>query len=108
MLITRDEALALLRQYNKEPFHIQHALTVEGVMRWYANELGFGEEADFWALCGLLHDVDFEMFPEDLGPIIQEQIAAGTITYYEPQPATEIPVWVSFLPTISIAALVIS
>ena len=65
MELTREQALDLLRKYNKEPFHIQHGLTVEGVMRWYANELGFGEEADFWALCGLLHDVDFEMYPEE-------------------------------------------
>ena len=64
MELTREQALALLQKYNKEPFHIQHGLTVEGVMRWYANELGFGEEADFWALCGLLHDVDFEMYPD--------------------------------------------
>ena len=62
--ITRDEALALLRQYNKEPFHLQHALTVEAVMRWFANDLGYDEEADFWAMCGLLHDIDFEMWPE--------------------------------------------
>ena len=53
-MITREEALALLRRYNKEPFHLQHALTVEAVMRWFANELGYGEEADFWAMCGLL------------------------------------------------------
>lgn len=65
MELTREQALALLQKYNKEPFHIQHALTVEGVMRWYANELGYGEEADFWALCGLLHDVDFELYPEE-------------------------------------------
>jgi len=64
MELTREQALALLQKYNKEPFHIQHALTVEGVMRWYANELGYGQEADFWALCGLLHDVDFEMYPD--------------------------------------------
>ena len=62
--ITRPQALALLQKYNQEPFHILHALTVEGVMRWYAQELGYGEEADFWGLCGLLHDVDFEKFPE--------------------------------------------
>ena len=62
--ITRTQALALLQKYNKEAFHIQHALTVEGVMRWYATELGYGEEADFWAMCGLLHDVDFEVYPE--------------------------------------------
>ena len=62
--ITRDQALALVKKYNSEAFHILHALTVEGVMRWYANELGFGEEADFWSVCGLLHDVDFEQWPE--------------------------------------------
>ncbi len=65
MELTRAQALSLLQKYNKEPFHIQHGLTVEGVMRWYANELGYAEEADFWALCGLLHDVDFEMYPEE-------------------------------------------
>ena len=65
MELTREQALALLQKYNKEPFHIQHGLTVEGVMRWYANELGYADEADFWALCGLLHDVDFEMYPEE-------------------------------------------
>ena len=61
---TRQEALALLQKYNKEPFHIQHSLTVEGVMRWYANELGYGGDAEFWATVGLLHDVDFEQYPE--------------------------------------------
>ena len=63
--ITREQALELLKTYNKEPFHIQHALTVEGVMRWYANELGYGNEADYWSICGLLHDIDFEMYPEE-------------------------------------------
>ena len=62
--ITRDQALALVQKYNAEPFHILHALTVEGVMRWYAQKLGYGEEADFWATCGLLHDVDFEQWPD--------------------------------------------
>ena len=62
--ITREAALAALRKYNQEPFHLQHALTVEGVMRWYARELGYGEEADFWATVGLLHDIDFEQWPE--------------------------------------------
>ena len=62
--IPRQQALALLQKYNQEPFHILHALTVEGVMRWYAQELGFGEDADFWGLCGLLHDVDFEKYPD--------------------------------------------
>ena len=65
MELTRQQALDLLMKYNKEPFHILHGLTVEGVMRWYANELGYGEEADFWAMAGLLHDVDFEMYPEE-------------------------------------------
>ena len=59
----RNTALELLKKYNKEPFHILHGLTVEGTMRWYALELGF--DPDFWGLCGLLHDVDFEMFPEE-------------------------------------------
>jgi predicted hydrolase (HD superfamily) len=63
--ISREAALALLKQYNTEPFHILHALTVEGVMRWYANQLGYGAEADFWATVGLLHDIDFERWPEE-------------------------------------------
>ena len=63
--ITRNQAYELLTKYNKEPFHIQHALTVEGVMRWYANELGYGDEADFWGIIGLLHDIDFELYPEE-------------------------------------------
>lgn len=62
MLNTRDEALALLRQYNKEEFHILHALTVEGVMEWYAKELGHADRADFWSMVGLLHDIDFEQW----------------------------------------------
>ena len=62
--ITRDEALKLLEKYNKEPFHIQHGLTVEGVMRWYAKELGYGEEEEYWGQVGLLHDIDFELYPE--------------------------------------------
>ena len=61
----RTQALALLQKYNKEPFHILHALTVEGVMRWFAQDQGFGDETDFWGLCGLLHDVDFEVYPEE-------------------------------------------
>ena len=63
MELTREQALALLQKDNKEPFHIQHALTVEGVMRWFAAENG--ENGDFWGLCGLLHDVDFELYPEE-------------------------------------------
>ena len=63
--ITRDEAFTLLKKYNKDPFHIQHALTVEAVMKWYANELGYGEDAEYWGTVGLLHDIDFELYPEE-------------------------------------------
>ena len=60
--ITRSQALALLQKYNQEPFHILHGLTVEGVMRYFAQEIG--EDPDFWGIVGLLHDVDFERWPE--------------------------------------------
>lgn len=60
----RAQAWALLTKYNHDRFHLQHALTVEAVMRWYANELGYGDQADFWANVGLLHDLDFEQYPE--------------------------------------------
>lgn len=63
--MTRDGAMRLLRSYNKEPFHIQHALTVEKVMCYFAAELGFGDDAEFWGLAGLLHDVDFEQYPQE-------------------------------------------
>jgi len=63
--ITREEAFALLKKYNQEPFHIQHALTVEGVMRWYAKELGYDEDEAYWGIVGLLHDIDFELYPEE-------------------------------------------
>ncbi len=63
--ISREQAWELLRKYNNEPFHLQHALTVEGVMRWYAKELGYGEEEEFWGITGLLHDIDFELYPEE-------------------------------------------
>lgn len=63
--LTREEALELLKQYNQEPFHIQHGLTVEKTMRWFANELGYGDEADYWSVTGLLHDIDFEQYPEE-------------------------------------------
>ena len=65
MSITRSQAWDLLTQYNKEPFHLRHAITVEHVMGWYARELGNGEEAEFWSTVGLLHDLDFEMWPEE-------------------------------------------
>ena len=62
--ITREEAYDLLKKYNKDPFHIQHALTVETVMKWYAEELGFGADAEYWGIVGLLHDIDFELYPD--------------------------------------------
>ena len=62
--ITREEAYDLLKKYNKDPFHLQHALTVEAVMKWYAKELGYGEEAQYWGIVGLLHDIDFEQYPD--------------------------------------------
>ena len=63
--VTRDNALALLQKHNKEPFHIYHGLTVEGVMKWFAVELGYGEDQEFWGIVGLLHDIDFEEYPEE-------------------------------------------
>lgn len=63
--MTRDQAWALLTQYNKEPFHLRHAITVEHVMGWFAQKLGYGEEKEFWSQVGLLHDLDFEMWPDE-------------------------------------------
>lgn len=62
--MTREQAVNLLKMYNREPFHLLHGLTVEGVMLWYAQELGYGADAAFWGTAGLLHDVDFEQYPE--------------------------------------------
>lgn len=62
--ITREEAWALLNEYNKDPFHLKHALIVEGVMKYFAKLLGYGEEEEFWGIVGLLHDLDFELYPE--------------------------------------------
>lgn len=63
--LTRTEALELLKKYNKESFHLQHALTVEGVMGWYAENLGYADEKEFWSIVGLLHDIDFELYPDE-------------------------------------------
>ena len=65
MSMNREQAWALLTKYNKEPFHLRHAITVEHVLGWYARELGYGDEADFWSVVGLLHDLDFEMWPDE-------------------------------------------
>ena len=64
-MITRNEAFELLKKYNKDRFHIQHALTVEAVMQWFADELGYKDEVEYWGIVGLLHDVDFELYPEE-------------------------------------------
>jgi len=63
--ITREQALSLLKEYNKEEFHILHALTVEGTMEWFAKERGYEEDTQYWAMVGLLHDIDFEIYPEE-------------------------------------------
>lgn len=63
--ISRTDALNLLREYNKEPFHIYHGLTVEGVMKWFAEQLGYADDAEFWGIVGLLHDIDFEQYPDE-------------------------------------------
>ena len=65
MELTREQALDLLKEYNKAPFHLRHAYTVEAVMDWFARELGYGDQAQFWATAGLLHDLDFEQYPEE-------------------------------------------
>ena len=78
--ITREQALALLLKYNKDTFHLEHALTVEGTMGWYARELGYGDEEAFWRLVGLLHDVDFEQWPDQhcqKAPELLAEIGAG-------------------------------
>lgn len=62
--LKHEEALTLLKKYNQETFHLVHGLTVEAVMGWFANELGYEEESDFWRTVGLLHDIDFELYPE--------------------------------------------
>lgn len=77
--ITRKEALALLKEYNQEPFHILHALTVEGVMRWYAKELGYAEDEEYWGQVGLLHDIDFEKYPEQHCVKAPELLRAGGV-----------------------------
>ncbi|WP_294552488.1 hydrolase [uncultured Pseudoflavonifractor sp.] len=76
MELNRQQALDLLKTYNKEPFHLRHALTVEAVMRWFARELGYGEQADFWAAVGLLHDLDFEQWPDEHCVKVRELLEA--------------------------------
>ncbi|EDS73458.1 hypothetical protein [Anaerofustis stercorihominis] len=63
--ITRDEAFELFKKYNKEAFHIRHAITLEKVLMWYANKLGYEGEREYWGIVGLLHDIDFELYPDE-------------------------------------------
>ena len=72
MTLTREAAWQLLTEYNKEAFHLRHALTVEGVMRYLAQELGYGDEVEFWGMVGLLHDLDYEMWPDQHCVKVQE------------------------------------
>jgi len=75
--ISREQAYELLRKYNRDPFHIQHAFTVEAVMKWYAKVRGYGTDADFWGIVGLLHDIDFEQYPEEHCVRAPELLRAG-------------------------------
>lgn len=78
--VTREQALELLKKYNKEPFHLMHAYTVEGVMKWFSDFLGYQDEQEYWALAGLLHDVDFENYPDEhckKAPELLAEIDAG-------------------------------
>lgn len=83
--IGREQALALLKEYNKEPFHILHALTVEAVMRWFSKNLGYAEEEEYWGITGLLHDIDFEMYPSEhckKAPELLKKAGAGEDMIY--------------------------
>lgn len=78
--VTRETAVKLLLKYNQDKFHIKHAVTVESVMKWYAEKLGFKDEADGWGTVGLLHDIDFEKYPEQhciKAPELLAEIGAG-------------------------------
>jgi predicted hydrolase (HD superfamily) len=77
--ISREDALKLLQKHNKEQFHILHGLTVEGVMKWFANEEGFADEANYWGVVGLLHDIDFEEYPNEHCLKAPELLKAGGV-----------------------------
>lgn len=77
--ISREDAAALLKKYNKDPFHIQHAFTMEAVMEWYAKELGYENDAEYWGIVGLLHDIDFELYPEEHCLKAQELLKEGGV-----------------------------
>lgn len=78
--ITREQAVELLKKYNKELFHLEHAFTLEGVMGWFAKDLGYSADEEFWRLAGLLHDIDFEQYPEEhcqKAPALLKEIGAS-------------------------------
>lgn len=77
--ISREAALELLRKHNKDSFHLQHAFTVEGVMKWYAKELGFEADEEYWGIVGLLHDIDFEEYPDQHCIKAPELLRAGGV-----------------------------
>ena len=77
--ISRDAAFQLLKEHNKDAFHIQHAITVEAVMKWFAQDQGFGDEAEYWGIVGLLHDIDFEEYPEEHCIKAPELLLAGGV-----------------------------
>ena len=78
-IMTREEAFELLKKYNSDPFHIRHAITVEAVMKWFAKDQGYGDEADYWGLVGLLHDIDFELYPDQHCIKAPELLRAGGV-----------------------------
>jgi predicted hydrolase (HD superfamily) len=78
--ISREQALELLKKYNKDPFHLQHAYTVEAVMKWYAEKLGYEDQKDYWGIVGLLHDIDFELYPEEHCLKAPEMLRAGGVS----------------------------
>ena len=79
-MMTREEAWALLTEFNQDPFHLRHALTVEAVMRRFAVELGYGEEVDFWGLAGLLHDLDLRSIPTSTASSARKSCGNATWT----------------------------
>lgn len=78
-MLTRQAAWELLCKYNKEPFHLRHALTVEGIMRYFAKELGYAGEEEYWGIVGLLHDLDFELYPDQHCVKSQELMRANGV-----------------------------
>lgn len=78
--ISREAAFELLKKHNKDPFHIQHALTVEGILKWYAKELGYADDEEYWGIVGLLHDIDFEEYPEEHCIKAPELLRAGGVS----------------------------